>query len=568
MRISAAVPLAALITLGCSVGNKPALPYQDPKSSIGRRVEDLFRRLTPNEKLALMRGEANQRLGIPAIHSDDGAGAKGDFPPGIAMAATWDPAVVGQAAQAIARDALAQGRDQLLASSVNGGEGYGEDPWLASRMTVAWVAAMQGEGEIATLRDFPVSRPDDAKLDDRTLNEIYFPPFRAAIEEAGAWSIMPAAQETPESAADVLEKDWGFKGFLAPWTSAGNVDEDRIRRLLFAMFVAGMFDRHGPVRPVDAQERRTAAWNATAESIVLLKNKADLLPVEAGKVHSIAVIGPALAVPDFIVNAIRARAGSAFQVEFAPGDSADSRQAATDLARKCDAAIVAGPDDLIQAIATANKNTIAILNSGSPTNGQWIDQVPALLSAWLAGPESGHALAAVIFGDIDPSGKLPVTLAKDSKAAQGEGVYVGYRYFDKHNIEPLFPFGYGLSYTTFVYSDLKIFPANPQYGQIVQVALKVKNTGSRAGAEVVQVYVHQVKSSVDRPVRELKAFKRVELKPGETREVALELDRHSMSFWDPLVRSWEAQPGVFEVLVGASSRDIRLNGTFELIQTF
>jgi beta-glucosidase len=412
------------------------------------------------------------------------------------------------------------------------------------------------------------------KVDDRTLNEIYFPPFRAAIEEAGSWSIMPAANEDAERAADVLEKDWGFKGFLAaPRSSLGgaeNVDDDKVRRLLFAMFVAGMFDRRAPARPVDSQDRRMAAWEATAESVVLLKNKADLLPLLPGKVHSIAVIGPALAVPAVTVNAIRDRAGSMFQVEFAPGDSVDAVKAATDLAKRSDVAIVAGTDDLIQAVAAANKNTIAILNAGSPANAaRWIDQVPALLNAWISGPESGSAVAAVVFGDVDPSGKLPVTMAKDSKDdAGGEGIYVGYRYFDKRNIEPLFPFGYGLSYTTFVYRDLKIFPATPQYGQLVQVALKVKNTGARAGAEVVQVYLHEVKSSVDRPVRELKAFKRVELKPGETRDVGFELDRRAMSFYDPLVKSWEVEPGVFEVLVGASSRDIRLNGTFELFQPF
>jgi len=141
-------------------------------------------------------------------------------------------------------------------------------------------------------------------------------------------------------------------------------------------------------------------------------------------------------------------------VEFAPGDSSDSVKAAVDLAERSDAVLVAGSDALIQAVAAANKNTIVIVNAGStPSAKPWIDQVPALLSAWISGPESGHALAAVIFGDVNPSGKLPVTLAKDAgnaKAAAGPGIYVGYRYFDKNNIEPLFPFRYALSYSTFV----------------------------------------------------------------------------------------------------------------------
>jgi beta-glucosidase len=143
---------------------------------------------------------------------------------------------------------------------------------------------------------------------------------------------------------------------------------------------------------------------------------------------------------------------------------------------------------------------------------------------------------------------------------------VGYRDFDKRNVEPLFPFGYGLAYSTFAYSDLRVFPATPRYGQLVQLALKVRNTGARAGADVVQVYVHQVKSSVDRPVKELKAFQRVELKGGETREVTFELDRRSMSFYDPMMKTWATEPGVFEVLVGASAGDIRLKRSFELFE--
>jgi beta-glucosidase len=568
MRLSAAVPLAALMTFACSSG--PGFPYQNPNAPVERRADDLLRRMTPEEKLAVLKGAPVQRLGIPAIHTDEGALAGRVFPPDIAMAAAWDPGLVAQEARIIAREALAHGHDQVLgpmlktADGANSTGGYGEDPWLASRIAVAYVSAMQGEGAIATLRCFPAGNPGSVKTDERALNEIYFPPFRAAVEEAGAWAIMPASPANLQVVTDVLEKDWGFKGFvITPAASAGRADDDEVRRVLRAMFAAGMFER-GPVKETDSKERRLTAWNATAESMVLLKNQGDVLPLPTGKVHSIAVIGSALAGPG-----IGERAGTLFQVGIASGDSVKE---ATDLARKSDAAIVTGPDDLIQAVAGANKNTIAILNEGSPVHAaRWMNQVPALLSAWLAGPDSGHAIAAVVFGDINPSGKLPFTIppftAPDSSAdASPEGIYVGYRYFDKHNVEPLFPFGYGLSYTTFALSDLRIFPATPRYGQLLQLAMKVRNTGARAGAEVVQVYVHQVKSSVDRPVRELKAFQRVALKPGETREVTFELDRRAMSFYDPVVKTWATEPGVFEVLVGASSRDIRLKGAFELFE--
>jgi beta-glucosidase len=164
---------------------------------------------------------------------------------------------------------------------------------------------------------------------------------------------------------------------------------------------------------------------------------------------------------------------------------------------------------------------------------------------------------------VNPSGKLPITVAKTSLNAH-DGIYAGYRYFDKNGIEPLYPFGFGLSYTTFEWSELRIFPASPRYGQTVQVIVRVKNTGSRVGAETVELYIHQLKPSVERPPKELKAFSRVELKPGESRDVSMTLDRHSLSFYDPQQKDWATEPGVFEVLLGTSSRDIRIKGSLEL----
>ena len=192
--------------------------------------------------------------------------------------------------------------------------------------------------------------------------------------------------------------------------------------------------------------------------------------------------------------------------------------------------------------------------------------------------EAGHAIGDILFGAQNPSGKLPVTFPKqwsDSPAykdypgvnlhtAYTEGIYVGYRGFDKGTVEPLFPFGYGLSYTKFDYSGLKISPAKVAAGKQVDVTMRVRNSGSRAGAEIVQLYVHDVKSTVDRPLKELKGFQRVTLKPGEARNVSFTLDKSAMSFFSTAKDEWVAEPGAFEVWIGASSRDIRLKGAFEL----
>jgi beta-glucosidase len=239
----------------------------------------------------------------------------------------------------------------------------------------------------------------------------------------------------------------------------------------------------------------------------------------------------------------------------------------------------AGQDDLIDAVANANKNTVVVINAGGPiTMSRWIGKVPAILDLWYGGQEGGNAIADVLFGDANPSGKLPVSFVKQWKDSPAyghypgenlqvdyaEGIYVGYRYFDKRNIEPLFPFGYGLSYTNFDYSDLKVSPDKAAPSQSVGVTLRVRNSGSRAGAEVVELYLHDAHSTVDHPIQELKGFRRVVLAPGETRVVDFTLDRSAMAYYSTAKRDWVAEPGQFDVLVGSSSRDIRLKGSFDL----
>jgi beta-glucosidase len=220
-----------------------------------------------------------------------------------------------------------------------------------------------------------------------------------------------------------------------------------------------------------------------------------------------------------------------------------------------------------------------VLNSGAAVlmNG-WIDKIPSLVETWFPGQEAGEAIADILFGDVNPSGRLPTTFVKkwEDCPAYGnfpgekgnvyykEGIFVGYRYFDTRNVEPLFPFGYGLSYTTFEYANLKITPEKMKVDGKVHVQFTITNSGKVDGAETAQLYVNDEKASVERPVKELKAFQKVFLKPGEKKAITLLLDKSALSYYDVDKKGWAAEPGKFNVLIGSSSRDIRLNGAFEL----
>jgi beta-glucosidase len=419
---------------------------------------------------------------------------------------------------------------------------------------------------------------------------------------------------------------------------AGQITEatldENVSRILRVIFESGLFDHpHPGGGEVDTVEQKAVALEGATEGIVLLKNEAGLLPLDPAKTHSIAVIGPDAAVartggggsslvkPKYAIaplDGIRGRAGNAIHVTYELGvgmqgedqklDTPEARakmlQAASSAASQADLAVVVvgrssklesesydvktmdlpdGQDELIEAVEKANPHTVVVLNTGDPvTMTKWLDKTPALLDMWYGGQEGGHALARILFGDANPSGKLPVTMPKrfeDSPAFghypgenlqvdYAEGIYVGYRYFDTKNVEPAFPFGFGLSYTKFGYSDLKVvhFIRSAGTGKTEGdvVTFNVKNTGSRDGAEVVQLYVHDGHSKIDRPVHELKGFERVELKAGESKKVQFDLDRMALSYWSTEKKDWVAEPGTFEVEVGSSSRDIRLRAPLEL----
>jgi beta-glucosidase len=698
--------------------------------------------MTLEEKATMLAGSgwmesaSIERLGIPAIKMADGpmgvrawygssaitnaANATAvvtstSFPAGETMAATWDPDLVEREGQVIGQEVKALGRDMILGPTVNinrvplwgrNFEGYGEDPYLTSRLAVAYVRGVQSEGVIPSVKHFAANNEEyerhriDEQIDERTLHEIYLPAFKAAVEEADAWTVMSAYNlvngvhcgENPILLNDILRKEFGFKGFVvsdwgstystaatvnagmdlempggepmqrfiarpetlaqgsgAGWLTAdkvltavkaGEITEatlDRnVERILRVIFVSGLFDHpHVATGIVDTPEQRAVALQGATEGIVLLKNagallpgNVPLLPLEAKKIHSIAVIGPnagvartggggsSLVRPKQAITpeeGIRSLAGAGVKVTYVLGvgmegetpeqDSTEARaklrKEAVDAAAQSDVAIVVvgrypklesesfdvatmdlppGQDELIEAVEAANPHTIVVLNTGDPvTMTRWIDKTPALLDLGYGGQEGGKALANILFGVANPSGKLPVTMPKhfeDSpayghypgehlKVNYAEGIYVGYRYYDTKKVEPQFPFGFGLSYTSFEYSGLDVHSSRIGSKEPA-VTLTVKNTGSRAGAEVVELYLHDGHSAIDRPEHELKGFRRVELKPGESKQVEFWLSRQDFSYWSPEKKNWVADPGTFEVQVGGSSRNIPLKAPLEL----
>jgi beta-glucosidase len=271
-------------------------------------------------------------------------------------------------------------------------------------------------------------------------------------------------------------------------------------------------------------------------------------------------------------NAVKLAASSDIAIIFA----GMSRRFEQEGADRPDLNLPGNQDELIQAVARANPKTIVVLNAGAPLAMPWVDEVPAILDAFYPGQDGGSAMVDILTGAVNPSGKLAVTFPKrleDTPAfldypgtrhiRYGEGVFVGYRYYDKRQVEPLFPFGFGLSYTTFEFGAITA-PKHFKQGENVTVSVPVKNTGARKGKEVVQLYVHDVASSVGRPVRELKGFAKVELAPGKSTKIKFVLDPRAFSFYDPHLAKWVAEPGVFEIQVGNSSRDIKVKARMTL----
>ncbi len=283
-----------------------------------------------------------------------------------------------------------------------------------------------------------------------------------------------------------------------------------------------------------------------------------------------AVFGWNLPGEDKIIKAVNAAKNSDAAIIFA-GTSNNFESEGFD--RK-DLVLPGDQDKLIEEVSKVNPNTIVVLISGSPVQMNWVGKVKGIVEAWFDGEEVGNAIADVLLGKYNPSGKLPVTFPKrwedcsaypfymkqDSVTEYGDDIFVGYRHFDKNNIEPLFPFGYGLSYTNFEYNNLEL----AKNGDEVVASFNLKNIGKLEGSEIAQLYVRDIESSVERPVKELKGFDRVTLKPGESKNVKINLNKNAFEFFDPQTEKWTLEPGEFEIMIGSSSRDIHLRQSISL----
>jgi beta-glucosidase len=663
------------------------------------RAAALLAAMSPSDKLALLSGvdphaalgvadgplyvgyvPGNPRLCIPALTPNDGPAGIADtqigttaFPAPIAQAATWDPGLQRRLGQALGLEAWEKGIDLLLAPDVNiarvpengrNFEAFGEDPFLSAQTAVAEIGGIQQNPVIATVKHFAVNSQEtnryyvSSNVDDRTLHEIYLPPFAAAVGQGHVGAVMCAyglvntvqSCQNPQFLTTVLRDQWHFRGFVvsdwgATWTTvqaanagldlempggryfttplaqavaSGSVTSQTVDHMagsiLTSMFAQGLFDHPPqPLADVSSADVSTSADQHVAlevaeESTVLLKNAPLTLPLRLGGGDTIAVIGAPAGFSD--LRPYIAGGGSAYLGGVDPvtplqalakraaraGDSvitADGTDptAAAAIAHQASVAIVfaydqeregqdrpdlslpSGQDQLIEQVAQANPNTVVVLDTGGPVLMPWLDQVSAVVEAWYPGEQDGNAVAAILFGDVNPSGRLPQTFPPSTAAvpasssdqwpgsgdgqdaAFSEGLDVGYRWYDAYKVTPLFPFGYGLSYTSFAYSHMRITRSDAH----LAVSFTVRNTGAHAGAEVAQLYVDDP-AAAGEPPKQLQGYQRVYLRPGRSTRLTITLTRRSFSVWDTASQSWRTTPGLYRILVGASSRDIRLRG--------
>ena len=408
--------------------------------------------------------------------------------------------------------------------------------------------------------------------------------------------------------------------------------DEKVRRILYVMYKTKMLDGQRKKGEYNTKAHQQTALKVAEEGIVLLKNQNNMLPLNKTAIKNIAVIGynaerkqsmgggssqvrafyevtplqglqnfakganityapgyeikrGAVANTDMISKAVEA-ASKADVVVYVGGSThgynysvwRDNAYDAEDT-DKPDMKMPFGQDELLKAVLKANPKTIVVLMGGGAIDmSQWIDQTPVVMQSWYPGMEGGNALAKIIFGEVNPSGKLPMTFPKKledhGSHALGEypgdttklivhyldDIYVGYRYYDTYKVEPQFAFGHGLSYTNFQYSDLKIATT----GKKATVSFTVKNTGKMAGAEVAQLYVSQPNAALPRPEKELKGFEKIALKVGEQKKVTLTLDEEAFQYYNDASNKWVMDGGNYTILIGASSRDIRLTGNLKL----
>lgn len=644
------------------------------------------------------------RLKIPLLFGQDVIhGYRTTFPIPLAEAASWDLQAIEQSARIAATETAASGIHWTFAPMVDIArdprwgrvmEGAGEDTYLGSQIATARVKGFQGKGlgnidaVMACAKHFAAYGAaiggrdyNSVDMSERTLWEVYLPPFKAAAD-AGAATFMNSFNDIngiPASAnkylqTDILKGKWNFNGFIvSDWGSIGEMIQhgyvkdnyeaaqaainagndmdmesrsyinnlaklvnegkvpiarvdDAVRRILRKKFELGLFD--DPFKFSNAQreqkvindpQHKIIARDMARKSIVLLKNENNLLPLSKN-IKTIAMIGPLVKEkkqmlgfwstewPDsnYIVSewdGMQNKLGSSAKIIYARGCGIeDSSRAgfaeAVNAAKQADVVILSVgerrdmsgeaksrsdihlpgiQEELIQAVYATGKPVVVLINAGRPLIFNWTaDHVPALLYTWWLGDEAGNAIADVLFGDYNPGGKLPMSFPR----SEGQ-IPIYYNHFntgrpaknDKDrfyrsaytdlSIYPKYAFGYGLSYTSFKYSDLKLSNNTIKSGQTITVSFTLTNTGKYEGEEVVQLYLRDEVASLVRPVKELKDFKKVKLRPGESTTVQFTIDQNKLSFYNQQLQ-WVAEPGKFDLMIGSSSDDIRLQSSFEL----
>ncbi len=623
------------------------------------------------------------------------------LPSDLGAAASWDTAAAYEYGALIARELRAQGYNMTLGGGVNltreprdgrTFEYMGEDPVLAGTLVGSVMKGEQAQHVIGDIKHYALNDQESGRnavnvnIDRRSMRESDLLAFEIGLQVSDAAAVMCSynrvngdyACENKYLLSDVLKKDWNFKGFvLSDWgathsaakASAAGLDheepgeffygdtlknavkagqvpmaeiDDHVHRILRSMFATGVIDDPPQKSVVDAAGGLEVAQKIEEQSIVLLKNEHGQLPLDASKVHTIAVIGPHADVgmisgggsaqvdppngnaimppgkgqthwqehiwfPTSPLKAVQAKTPGA-RVQYNAGS--DSSAAAA-LAKTADVALVFAyqwesedmdldslslperQDELIAAVAAANPHTVVVLETGGPVTMPWVDRVSGILEAWYGGSRGAEAVANVLFGEVNPSGKLPLTFPrsesdlphpkivkppKESQPTPGdpdwweqilrglkafqvtydEGLKVGYKWYDAEHKQVLFPFGYGLSYTSYSYSNLKVTP-----GKSVRLSFTVTNTGTRAGAEIAEVYA-ALPSSTGEPPKRLVGWSKVKLNAGESKEVSVEVDPKYLSIFNVDRNAWQLVPGDYTFLVGGSSQELPLKESVNL----
>lgn len=642
------------------------------------RASALVARMTLEEKCDYIGGSKDgfyirpvERLGIPLIRMADGPqGVRNNtrstlFACGVAAAASWNEDVAYEMGVALGQDSRARGVHILLGPGVNicrsplcgrNFEYMGEDPCLASATAVGYIKGVQSQGVMATVKHFALNNQEfnrhhvSSDADERTINEIYFPAFKAAVD-AGVASVMSSynlvnnvhSAENRWLLTETLREKWGFEGFvMSDWTSTYSTlgcvrsgldlempegfcmnyaaikplvetgvirekDIDRkVENILASLIAYGFLDRPQLDTTIkeDNPYSRDVAYRLSCESAVLLKNDS-VLPLKKGS--NVVLMGPGADIipcgggsgsvdPLYSISLYEGmnQLGEDFPVTLV---GEDYRKAARTL-KEADAVVVSvgfdrqtekedhdrtfalpqGQDELIEFAAEHNDNVIVVIYSGGAVDmSRWHDKVSAVLMGWYPGQEGGLAIARMLAGEISPSGRLPISIESRPEdnptydnyyvenpmtkrghstlnVTYGEGIFVGYRGYEKNGVSPLYPFGHGLTYTSFEYSDLMV----SRNGDGVDVTLTVTNTGEYDAAEVVQVYVGEDNPCVARPAKELKGYDKVFIPKGESAVVTVRLPESAFAFYDVDIHDWRINPGTFTIMVGASSQDIKL----------